>query len=154
MKSRKELIEAYNQAVQQSGTLTVLHTNAISHKIGLSATEFEALDIIRHNQPLHAGRLAMFCGLTSGAITGLVDRLVAAGFAKRTIDQQDRRRVLIAPVENKRVAKKVRELYQPISQAFDEFVDELTDEELAFLLEKQTCMNRKVQEIIARMHEA
>lgn len=154
MKSRKKLINEYNRAVQKSGTLTVLHTNAISHKIGLSATEFEALDIISHNQPITAGHLATFCGLTSGAITGLVDRLEAAGFARRSVDPADRRRVLICPVENARISKKVRELYQPISQAFDEFVDTLTDEELEFLLEKQTCINQKVEEIIARMHKA
>ena len=153
MKSRKALIEEYNQAVQRSGTLTVLHTNAISHKIGLSATEFEALDIVSCNQPIHAGRLAMFCGLTTGAITGLVDRLEAAGFVKRATDQADRRRVLIVPVENERLSAKVRALYRPLSDAFNEFVDELTDEELAFLLETQTRMNRKIQGIIEKMHE-
>jgi DNA-binding MarR family transcriptional regulator len=153
MKSRKELIEQYSRAVQQSGTLTVLHTNAISHKIGLSATEFEALDIISQRQPITAGHLATFCGLTTGAITGLVDRLESAGFAKRAIDQTDRRRVLISTVENRRISKKVSDLYRPISDAFDEFISGMSDEEIAFLLDKQTCMNHKVEDIIAQMHK-
>jgi DNA-binding MarR family transcriptional regulator len=153
MKSRQTLIDEYNQAVQQAGTLTVLHTNAVSHKIGLSATEFEALDIVSRNQPVTAGNLAMFCGLTTGAITGLVDRLESAGFAKRSTDKTDRRRVLISTVENKRISKKVRELYRPMSEGFDHFVMEFSDEELAFLVDTQMRMNRMVETIIAKMQE-
>ena len=45
-----------------------------------------------------AGRLAELTGLTTGAITGVVDRLEKAGFVRRERDESDRRKVFIVPV--------------------------------------------------------
>jgi DNA-binding MarR family transcriptional regulator len=151
MKSKKELIEELSQSMQRSGTLTVLHTNAIADQIGISATEFESMDLISHNQPMSAGHLAMRCGLTTGAITGIVDRLERAGLVKRVRDPEDRRRVLLRPVENESKKKKVRELYQPMSQAFDEIMKECTPEQIQFLVDIHNKMNDRVETIITEL---
>jgi DNA-binding MarR family transcriptional regulator len=45
-----------------------------------------------------AGQLAELLSLTTGATTGVVDRLEAAGFALRESDPADRRRVIIRPL--------------------------------------------------------
>ena len=89
MKSQKKLQNELSEAIQRAGTLKVLHTNAVASRIGLSATEFEAMDIISRCQPMTAGKLAEYCGLTTGAITGLVDRLERAGFVQRERDSED-----------------------------------------------------------------
>jgi hypothetical protein len=45
--------------------------------------------------PVTAGTLAEAKGLTSGAITGVIDRLERSGFARREPDPGDRRKVLV-----------------------------------------------------------
>lgn len=153
MKSKKELIDELNQSVQRSGTLTVIHTNAIADKIGLSATEFEAVDIITNNQPVSAGQLASFCGLTTGAVTGLVDRLERAGFVRRKSDPTDRRRVLLEHVHVPQIEDEVRQLYQPISVAYDTLLSKYTPEQLEFLLEYTNTLNDEVEKIIIEMKQ-
>jgi DNA-binding MarR family transcriptional regulator len=153
MKSKKELIEDLSQSMQRSGTLTVLHTNAVADKIGISATEFESMDFISHHQPISAGHLAVRCGLTTGAITGIIDRLERANLVKRVKDPEDRRRVLLQPIENKAKKKKVRELYQPMSRAFEEIMGECTPEQIQFLVDIHEKMSDRVEEIIAELRE-
>lgn len=153
MKSRKELFDELNQEVQRAGTLTVLHTNAVASHVGLSATEFEALDIISHNQPMTAGKLAEYCGLTTGAITGLVDRLERAKFVCRQRDETDRRRVFIVPIENKARSKKIRALYKPMNDWFHEFFEKYSEEEIELLLAMQKKANEKTIESIRILRE-
>ncbi|HEY5695536.1 MAG TPA: MarR family transcriptional regulator [Candidatus Saccharimonadales bacterium] len=153
MKSRQELIEELNQSMQRSGTLTVLHTNAVAQKVGISATEFESMDLINHHQPMSAGHLAMRCGLTTGAITGIVDRLEQAGLVKRVRDPGDRRRVLLEPIKNRTRQQKICELYEPMSQAFSEITNELTTEQIRFLIDIHNKMNDRVEKIITELRE-
>lgn len=143
MKSQTGLFDELSEAIQLAGTLTVLHTNAVASHVGLSATEFEAVDIIRNNQPMTAGKMSEYCGLTTGAITGLVDRLERANFVRRQRDETDRRRVFIVPVEDKARDKKIRELYRPLSDWFEEFFEKYSDEEIRLLLEMQKEANEK-----------
>lgn len=70
-------------------------TNAASPHAGLNRTDMRALDIINMQEGLTAGQLAARLKLTTGAITGVLDRLERAGHARRTHDQEDRRRVVV-----------------------------------------------------------
>jgi DNA-binding MarR family transcriptional regulator len=142
-----------NEAIQRGGTLTVLHTNAIASKVGLSATEFEALDIIGTYQPMTAGKLSTYCGLTTGAITGLVDRLSRVGVVKRMRDPEDRRRVFIIPIKNEEKNRRVGELYGPISRVFEKTVGKYTEEQLQLLVDFHKAMNDEVEKIIANLRE-
>lgn len=153
LNENKELFEELNQAVQWAGTLTVIHTNAIAHRIGLSATEFEAMDLITRFQPITAGRLAEFCGLTSGAITGIVDRLERQGFVRRDRDPQDRRRVFIIPIEDKERSKKVRALYRPITKGFKEYVGKFDEDQICMLIKMQKEANEMVERSIAQLRQ-
>jgi DNA-binding MarR family transcriptional regulator len=77
---------------------TVMFHEAIAQSIGLSASEHKCLDILsRAGGPVTAGQLAELTGLTTGAITGIVDRLEVAGYVRRERLQSDRRKVLIHP---------------------------------------------------------
>jgi DNA-binding MarR family transcriptional regulator len=70
-------------------------TNAASPHAGLNRTDMRALDIINMQEGLTAGQLAARLKLTTGAITGVLDRLERAGHARRMHDQEDRRRVVV-----------------------------------------------------------
>jgi len=134
MKSKKELVHQLNLAQQDIGNLTVLFTNTISEQIGLSATEFECLDLIGNNQPITAGQLSRLTGITTGGITGIIDRLEQAGYVRRHRDPTDRRRVLLEQVFDKKTIQRVRKLYSPLSRKFDELCEEFTAEELHTVL--------------------
>lgn len=79
---------------------TVLFHEAVARRVGLGVTEHKLFDILaRAGEPLTAGALAERSGLTTGAITGIVDRLEQAGFVRRERSEEDRRKVYIAPTE-------------------------------------------------------
>ena len=148
---RQELIGRLNQASQRMGNITVLFTNAIASRVGLSATEFECMGLLRDG-PLPAGRLAELCGLTTGAITGLVDRLVKSGYVRRAADPADRRRVMVELQENEEMRAKISELYAPMEEAFSELTDHYPVEELVVINKYMDAANVMVERLTLVMH--
>jgi DNA-binding MarR family transcriptional regulator len=82
-----------------SSTLTVLRHARIAERMGLSGTDHKAFDlVIQSGGPLTAGRIAELTGLSTGAVTGVIDRLEKVGLVRRVRDPEDRRKVLVAVV--------------------------------------------------------
>ena len=79
-------------------TAVVLFHEAVAQRLGLSAADHRALGVVSRAGSVTAGELAQRTGLSPGAVTGLVDRLEAAGHVRRTRDPADRRRVVVVPV--------------------------------------------------------
>lgn len=78
------------------GIATVMFHAKVAERLGLSATDHKCLDLaIRAGEPLTAGRLAQLSGLTTGAVTAVIDRLEKLGYARRVRSETDRRRVFI-----------------------------------------------------------
>jgi MarR family len=74
----------------------VMFQEAVGQLLGLSGAERKCLDILDRLGAVTAGRIAEHTGLTTGAVTGMVDRLVRAGYVERTPNPSDRRSVLVA----------------------------------------------------------
>ena len=81
--------------------------------LGLSATDRKCLDLLSRG-PVTAGKIASFTGLTTGAVTGIIDRLTKAGYAERVSDPQDRRRVLVARKANSRLDEVLPAIFGPL----------------------------------------
>lgn len=94
---------------------TLMFHAAIAERVGLSATEHKALDLLSRSGSLTAGQLAEVTGLTTGAITGLIDRLEKVGFVRRERDSSDRRKVVIHPVIEK-IEQEIVPLFVSMSQ--------------------------------------
>ncbi len=75
----------------------VLHNATVAQQVGLGSSDSQFLTLLDVHGPLTAGRLAELSGLTTGTVTGVVDRLEAAGFVRRERDPADRRRVVVTP---------------------------------------------------------
>jgi len=73
----------------------VLFHLAAADRVGLSATDYQALNILQLDGPLPSGELAARLGLTTSATTRAIDRLVNAGYARRVPDEADRRIVRV-----------------------------------------------------------
>lgn len=80
---------------REFSTAVVMFHQAAADRLGLGAADWKFLDLLDREGPMTAGRMAELTGLTSGAITGVVDRLERAGFARREQDATDRRRVVV-----------------------------------------------------------
>ena len=86
-----ELIAAYRANSSQDSAFDAL----AAERLGISPTDLRCLDIIQGRAGLTAGELASASGLTTGAVTAVIDRLERAGLARRAPDQSDRRKVLV-----------------------------------------------------------
>ncbi|MCU0270799.1 MAG: MarR family transcriptional regulator [Acidimicrobiales bacterium] len=69
--------------------------HAVGQRLGLNPTDFDCVDLLDSAGPLTPGQLAEHTGLTTGAVSGIVDRLETAGWVTRTRDPGDGRRVLV-----------------------------------------------------------
>ena len=96
-----------------------------------------------------AGELAAAAGLSPGAATTAIDRLVAAGYARRTADAQDRRRVIVEPTPTAR--KRAGKIWDPVGQESFRRLSARTTEELevirAFLEEGRTLQINHAERI-------
>jgi len=92
---KSDLVDALVRAFRDSGNQDSAFENLAAERLGVSRTDLHCLNAIENAGGLTAGQLAAAAGLTSGAVTGVVDRLERAGFARRVPDPADRRRVKV-----------------------------------------------------------
>lgn len=90
---KQQLIAALISAFRASGNQDSAFENLAAERLGVNRTDLHCLNAIENAGGLSAGELASAAGLTSGAVTGVIDRLERAGFARRVPDPADRRRV-------------------------------------------------------------
>ena len=90
-------IQAFREISRQYSDTSSLMHEAIARHVGLSGTDHKYLGLLMQKGEMTAGEFSRLTGLTTGAVTGLVDRLEIMGLAGRRFDQQDRRRVMVVP---------------------------------------------------------
>ena len=131
-KSRDALVQELEEAMRRSSAQGVMFGQAVANMAGISNSDMECMDILQLEGRVTAGRLAEVTGLTTGAITGVVDRLEKAGYVRRERDESDRRKVFISVVEEKAV--EIGKFYVPMQQAMLKVWSRYTDDELRLLL--------------------
>lgn len=82
---------------------------AIGEKQGFSGTDHKYLGFFIEKGPMTAGELAKLTGLTTGAVTGLIDRFEKMKLVKRTFSETDRRKVMIVPD-----TEKIMDMFVPL----------------------------------------
>jgi len=128
LKAASELLD---EARALSGDFDRL-SQAVADRVGLSPTDLLAMDLITRHGQMTAGQLARELQLTTGAITGLVDRLQKAGYVRRVADPDDRRRVFVRATAKE---SKVGELYRPLASGLRRAIEGYSEHELAMLTE-------------------
>jgi DNA-binding MarR family transcriptional regulator len=124
-------------------TATVLFHQVIADRFGISATDLKCYSILRQSGPITAGELAERTGLTTGAITGVVDRLEQAKLVRRARDGGDRRRVVLELLRDPERERALGALYAPLGRAIAELVAGYSAAEHATILDfltKATAM--------------
>jgi DNA-binding MarR family transcriptional regulator len=137
-KKRQQLLEQFVYQLSRTlSTRTVLFHAAVAERMGLSQGDHKALDLVydaeQKNALMTAGQLAEATGLTTGAITGLVDRLEKAKLVRRTPDPQDRRKVVLAPTHAR--DDELSALLAPIGKRAIALAERYTDAELEIIMD-------------------
>ena len=91
MQEQPDLIKKF----RLTGHLDSAFDELAAKALGIGRTDLECVSIIERRGGVTAGELAAESGLTTGAVTGVVDRLERAGYASRAPDPSDRRKVLL-----------------------------------------------------------
>jgi DNA-binding MarR family transcriptional regulator len=135
MNKQEETIQAIIEKRREMSTETIVFHQNVADVLGLHITDHKCLDLFRQYGAMPAGRLAELTGLTTGAVTGIIDRLEKAGFVRRTNDPKDRRRTIIEPVRNKKWERKIEAIFIPFHERMRKLLSSYSDSELAFLLD-------------------
>ena len=128
----KELLQNFRKASRQYSDTSVLMHEAIARKIGLSGVDHKYLGLIIQHGEMTAGELSKLTGLTTGAVTGLIDRLEQKKLVKRSYDANDRRKVLIVPNEQN-ATKLLTPVFSKLQQKTDELLGIFSYEEIAIV---------------------
>lgn len=132
-RGRAELGEVFDREARRMGSMATLHNHAVAAYAGLHETDQECVDLLDWTGPITAGEIGTHLGLSSGAVTGLIDRLEAAGWVRRERDPADRRRVIVHLSHDQGAA--LWAVYQPLAEAIEAFRDDLTDRDLRVIVE-------------------
>jgi DNA-binding MarR family transcriptional regulator len=103
---------------RELSTTSIFFHQAIASKLGINVTDTRCFELMsRYSQggPLTAGDIARASGLTTGAVTGILDRLEKAGLVERFRDASDRRKVFVRPRVD--ALQKVAHLYEGLAAA-------------------------------------
>jgi DNA-binding MarR family transcriptional regulator len=92
---KKSLVEELIREFRVSGNQDSAFDGLAAEHLGVNRTDLHCLNIIENSGGLTAGELSEEAGLTTGAVTGVIDRLEEAGYARRIPDPADRRRVKV-----------------------------------------------------------
>ena len=112
---------------------TIFLHQAIADHLGLNLTDHKCLDILQQTGPMTAGKLAEASGLTTGAITGVIDRLERKGYVARTADDEDRRKTVIVVVQEH--LGEIRRLFAELGRQTADIMAAYSDSEQAAIVD-------------------
>jgi DNA-binding MarR family transcriptional regulator len=142
-----ELINALLEASKRLSTQTVFFHQAAAKYLGLNITDHKCLDIVLGMGRATAGQLAELTGLTTGAITSVINRLEKAGFVRRAKDPKDLRIVYVEPVYAN--LQPLGDIFGPLGEAMSKLFSRYSEDELRVILDYH---ERSIQ-VLARVAE-
>jgi DNA-binding MarR family transcriptional regulator len=149
MSRRAQLLAGLDVAFRTGSAQSVIFSQAAADRLGIASSDMECFDLLSLHGPMTAGRLAELTGLTTGAITGVIDRLERGGYARRERDLNDRRRVIVHPVLARQA--EAMPVFEPLAIATLAVLERYSDDELALLLDILRRLNDMMHDQIARV---
>lgn len=104
-----------DQLGRQLGGHALLFHQAVAEKLGLNATDLKCLDLARGERDITAGRIAELTGLTTAAVTSVIDRLEERGIVRRERDLSDRRKIFVRPIPER--GAEIGRLFESLDRA-------------------------------------
>jgi DNA-binding MarR family transcriptional regulator len=149
---------------KQLSTWSIMFHTAVAERMGLSTTDHKALALLLQAGTMTAGELADLTGLTTGAITGVIDRLERGGYVQRARDPHDRRKVVVQPTLDPHQEKLLEDVFRPLAAAMRQLVERYDEQELRLIqdyteraivvLKEQTARLRAENEALRQQAQA
>src|SRR5215813_10296094 len=109
-----EFLGELARELRQWTSLGASFFRAAATRIGVTVTDMQVIDLLESAGPTTAGQLADLTGLTTGAITGMLNRLEEAGLVRRERDPNDARRVSVQLVPSNDDKHEIGHLFAPL----------------------------------------
>jgi DNA-binding MarR family transcriptional regulator len=131
--SKRDLVEQVIHLARAHQAANDAFDEVAYQKLGINRTDGRCLDIIENQGPMTAGRLAQLSGLTTAAVTAVLDRLERAGYARRVRDEEDRRQVIVelTPL----MAERGSQIWGPLGKEAIAEIGRMSVEELKLVME-------------------
>jgi DNA-binding MarR family transcriptional regulator len=126
--------ESSNRLHRELATAVIAFHEAVARRLGMTAAERKCAGFIAQLGEATPKQLAELTGLTTGAITGIVDRLERAGYADRTPNPRDRRSVIIRPRNTERLSQETLPIFAALTAAMDRQHARYSESESALIL--------------------
>jgi DNA-binding MarR family transcriptional regulator len=147
MKDREALVQQASSEMRSYQTAVDRFDEVVVGLLGINRTDGRCLDILDQRGPLTAGELARECGLTTGAMTTLLDRLERLGYLRRVPHATDRRRVVVELTAKTR--RYIEQIYMPVGREGAELLACLSERQLELV----TNVMRTARELLERHTE-
>ncbi|MFF4128537.1 MarR family winged helix-turn-helix transcriptional regulator [Microbispora rosea] len=128
---RGELEAAAFAEIPQFVSATTLFQNAVADQLGVPVNDLHCLNLVSSGQAVTPTQLAERMGMTTGAVTKMLDRMQEQRLIRREHDPGDRRRVIISQLPD-RLAE-LAELYRPMAAFLQERLAACTVDQLRFI---------------------
>jgi DNA-binding MarR family transcriptional regulator len=148
---KQGLLRAVQQAGSGYGARFILLHQAVAERLGLNIIDLRCLRLASEANEPTAGHLAKITGLTTGTITGLLDRLEKARFIRRERGASDRRKVIVKLLPGG--TQKIERIMGPLSQDMNKALQDFTEDELKAVLRFFDVTAGAVSRHLERIHE-
>jgi MarR family transcriptional regulator, organic hydroperoxide resistance regulator len=143
MSSRKK--ETLVTSLQRAVRLFIAGASFLSQRtadaLGLHPTDMQFVNLLDLLGPMTPGALAQCSGLSSGGVTVVLDRLVAAGYVRREANPHDRRSVLVHLQASHQ--RRVDANYKDVQKQFTAVTEGFSESELEVILRFFTASSAK-----------
>lgn len=127
-------LDDFNRLHRELATAVIAFHEAGARRLGMTAAERKCAGLIAERGEITPKQLAEATTLSTGAITGIVDRLERASYATREANPKDRRSVIIRARNTKRLAKETSPIFASLTDAMNQLNARYTPEEGALIL--------------------
>jgi DNA-binding MarR family transcriptional regulator len=150
-KGREDLVNELTEEFRAYQTATDELDEIAQRIMGINRSDARCLDIVDRAGPITAGRLAEESGLTTGAVTAVIDRLERAGLARRVRDENDRRKVLVEVTD--KADRLAAEIYGGMAEPGQRMLAPYSDEQLRVFIDLMRGALEITRQNTARLRE-
>ena len=150
--NKQQLIAELGEQFRISGIQDIAFDDATAERLGINRTDLNCIDIIERHGVITAGELAAEAGLTTGAVTAVIDRLELAGYARRVRDDEDRRRIKVEVTP--KLERLAGALYRPMLEEWEAMMNRATTEQLQLMVDFMREANEVKPRHIERLRRA
>lgn len=148
-----EALEKLTCELRQFNGLGASFFRVAAAQTGMAVTDIQVMDLLDLIGPSTAGQLAELTGLTTGAITRILDRLEKTELVRRERDPNDGRKVIVRLARGTDDTHKMRSILSSVGTAWNEVVSLYDEEQIAFLLEFLTHSNALSRQKLVQLQQ-